>query len=59
MSDYTISKYEVSDDGEQFTTTYSKDGQKDVVVVVNKKDATASVDGKNVSIENCIEGGLR
>lgn len=59
VSDYTISKYEVSEDGNEFTTTYSKDGQKDVVIVVNKKDATASVDGKNVSIENCIEGGLR
>ncbi len=59
VSDYTISKYEISDDGNEFTTTYSKDGKNDVVVVVNKKEATASVDGKNISIENCIEGGLR
>ena len=59
VTGYTISNYEVSADGNEFTTTYSKDGQKDVVVVINKKDATASVDGKAVSIENCIEGGLR
>ena len=59
IGDYTISKYEVSEDGNEYTTTYSKDGQKDVVVVINKKEATASIDGKNVSIENCIEGGLR
>ena len=59
LGDYTISKYEVSADGNEFTTTYSKDGQKDVVVVINKEDATASVDGRSVSIENCIEGGLR
>lgn len=59
VADYTISKYEVSDDGNELTTTYSKEGQKDVVVVVNKKNATVSVDGRNVNVENCIEGGLR
>ena len=58
VSDYTISKYEVSADGNELTTTYSKDG-KDVVITINKKEATASVDGKTVSLENCIEGGLR
>ncbi len=59
VEDYTISKYEISEDGNVLTTTYSKDGQNDVVVKIDKKNATASVDGNNVSIEKCIEGGLK
>ena len=59
VSDYTISKYEISGDGNVLTTTYSKGGQGDVVVKIDKKNATATVDGQNVNIENCIEGGLK
>ena len=59
VSDYTISKYEISGDGNVLTTTYSKEGQGDVVVKIDKKNATATVDGQNVNIENCIEGGLK
>lgn len=59
VSDYTISKYEVSEDGNVLTTTYSKQGQSDVVVEIDKKNATASIDGKNVNIDKCIEGGLK
>ena len=59
VADYTISKYEVSGDGNVLTTTYSKEGKDDVVVEIDKKNATATVDGKNVNISNCIEGGLK
>lgn len=58
VSSYTISKYELSEDGNELTTTYSKDGASDVKVVVNKKDATVSVDGTVIDVSNCIEGGL-
>ncbi|MBR1864166.1 MAG: hypothetical protein IJ806_08790 [Ruminococcus sp.] len=58
VADYTISKYEVSEDGNEITTTYSKDGAKDVVIVINKADATAKVDGTVIDLGNCIEGGL-
>lgn len=58
VSSYTISKYELSEDGSELTTTYSKDGASDVKVVVNKKDATVSVDGNVLDVSNCIEGGL-
>ena len=39
--------------------TYSKEGNADVVVEIDKKNATATVDGQNVNIDNCIEGGLK
>lgn len=59
VSSYTISKFEVSDDGNELTTTYSKDGANDVVIVINKAEATATVDGGSlINLENCIEGGL-
>lgn len=58
VSSYTISKYELSEDGNELTTTYSKDGASDVTVVVNKKDATVTVDGNVIDVSNCIEGGF-
>lgn len=58
VSGYTISKYEVSEDGNQLTTTYSKDGASDVVITVDKANAVATVDGKTVELTDCIEGGL-
>ena len=58
VSGYTISKYEVSEDGNQLTTTYSKDGASDVVITVDKANAIATVDGKTVELTDCIEGGL-
>ncbi|MBQ8108313.1 MAG: hypothetical protein IJ129_06165, partial [Ruminococcus sp.] len=58
IGDYTISKFDVSEDGNELTTTYSKDGAQDVVVVVNKKTASVTVDGKPVDVTDCIEGGL-
>ncbi len=58
VSSYTISKYELSEDGNELTTTYSKEGASDVKVVVNKKDATVAVDGNVIDVSNCIEGGL-
>lgn len=58
VADYTISKYEVSEDGNEITTTYSKAGTNDVVVVINKANATATVDGKTVDLGDCVEGGL-
>lgn len=58
VSSYTISNYEISDDGNEHTTTYSKDGANDVVITVNKADATVTVDGKVYDVGNCIEGGL-
>ncbi len=58
IADYTISNFEVSDDNNELTTTYSKDGAQDVVVVINKKTAAVTVNGKPVDVTNCIEGGL-
>ncbi|MGN0595062.1 MAG: DUF5696 domain-containing protein, partial [Hominimerdicola sp.] len=57
VSDYTIKKYEISDDGNILTTTYTKDG-KDVAVKINKSAGTAEVDGKTYDLADCIEGGL-
>ena len=56
VSDMTISKYERSEDGNQIKTTYSKDG-KNVVVEIDKANATAKVDGKTVDLAGAIEGG--
>ena len=58
VSDYTISKFEVSDDRNVLTTTYSKDGASDVVIEVDKENSTVKVDGKVIDVTNCIEGGL-
>ena len=57
VSDYIIKKYEISDDGNILTTTYTKDG-KDVAVKINKSAGTAEVDGKTYDLADCIEGGL-
>ena len=56
VSDMTISKYERSEDGNELKTTYTKDG-KNVVVEINKANATAKVDGKTVDLAGAIEGG--
>ena len=56
VSDMTISKYEIEDDGNKLITTYSKDG-KNVVVEVNLKDRTAKIDGRTVDLTNSLEGG--
>ncbi len=56
VSDMTISKYERSEDGNVLTTTYTKDG-KNVVVEINKSNATAKVDGKTIDLADAIEGG--
>ena len=56
VSDMTISKYERSEDGNVITTTYSKDG-KNVVVEIDKANATAKVDGKTIDLAGAIEGG--
>lgn len=56
VSDMTISKYERSEDGNVLTTTYSKDG-KNVVIEIDKANATAKIDGKTVDLAGAIEGG--
>ncbi len=56
VSDMTISNYELSDDGNVITTTYTKDG-KDVVVEVDKEKGEVSVDGVYVELGDAIEGG--
>lgn len=56
VSGMTISKYEVSDDNNVITTTYTKDS-KNVVIVVDKSAGTATVDGKTVNIADALEGG--
>ena len=56
VSDMTISKYERSEDGNVLKTTYSKDG-KNVVVEIDKANATAKVDGKTIDLAGAIEGG--
>jgi hypothetical protein len=57
VSDYTISDYEV--DGDVVTTTYSKDGQSDVVVEVDTKNCTVKKNGKTIDLvgEGAVEGG--
>ena len=57
ISDYKISKYEISDDKNQITTTFSKDGADDVTVSIDKSKSTASVNGKAVDLSGCLEGG--
>lgn len=52
----TISKYEVSDDKNIITTTYTKDSE-NVVIVIDKSSGTATVDGKVIELSDAIEGG--
>lgn len=52
----TISKYEVSDDKNTITTTYTNDSE-NVVIVIDKSAGTATVDGKVVELSDAIEGG--
>lgn len=56
VSGMTISKYEISDDQNTITTTYTKDS-KNVVIVIDKSAGTATVDGKVVDLADAIEGG--
>ncbi len=58
VSDYTITKYELSEDKEVLTTTYSKDGAEDVVITVDKAKGTATVGTEVFDLADCIEGGL-
>ncbi|WP_124100439.1 DUF5696 domain-containing protein [Ruminococcus sp. Marseille-P6503] len=57
VSDMTISNYEISDDGNVITTTYSKDGS-NVVIEVDMSAGTASVDGQVYDLGDAIEGGI-
>ena len=58
VSDMTIKKYERSADGNELRTTYT-DGSKDVVVSINMKNATATVDGTTYDLSTALsEGGL-
>lgn len=56
VSDMIISKYEISDDKNVISTTYSKDG-KDVVVEINKSAETVTVDGKVIDLGDALEEG--
>ena len=57
VSDMTIKKYERSSDGNELKTTYT-DGSKDVVVRVNLKAYTATVDGTTYDLSPALsEGG--
>lgn len=55
VSDYTISKYEI--EGDILRTTYSKEGQTDVVIEVDTKNCTVKADGKTIdlSAEGAVE----
>ncbi|MGN1113550.1 MAG: DUF5696 domain-containing protein [Oscillospiraceae bacterium] len=56
LNKMTISKYEISDDNNKITTTYT-DGSKDVVVEVDKAAGTAKVDGNSVDLTDALKGG--
>lgn len=56
VSGMTISKYEISDDKNTITTTYTKDS-KNVVIVIDKSAGTATVDGKVIDLADATEGG--
>ena len=56
VSKMTISKYEISDDNNKITTTYT-DGSKNVEVVIDKAAKTATVDGNEISLADTMEGG--
>lgn len=57
VSDYNISKYEVSDDKNLITVTYSKDGASDVKVTVDKANGKVTSDGRDIDVSACLEGG--
>ena len=56
VSKMTISKYELSDDQNKITTTYT-DGSKNVEVIVDKSAKMATVDGVPVDLKEAVEGG--
>ena len=56
VSKMTISKYEISDDNNSITTTYT-DGSKSVEIVIDKSAGTATVDGTIIDLAEAIEGG--
>jgi hypothetical protein len=55
VSDYTISDYKI--DGDILRTTYSKDGESDVVVEVDTKNCTVKANGKTIDLlaEGAVE----
>lgn len=57
VSDYTISKYEVV--GDVYTTTYSKDGESDVVIEVDTKNCTVKANGQTIDLvaEGAVDEG--
>jgi hypothetical protein len=57
VSDYTISSYVI--EGDVITTTYSKDGESDVVVEVDTKNCTVKANGKTIDLvaEGAVEEG--
>lgn len=57
VSDYTISDYTI--DGDIITTTYSKDGQSDVVIVVDMNNCTVKANGETIDLiaEGAVEKG--
>ena len=57
VSKMTISKYEISDDNNTITTTYT-DGSKTVEIVIDKEAGTATVDGAKIDIADALEGGI-
>lgn len=56
VANMTISKYEISDDNNTITTTYT-DGSKNVEIVIDKVAGTATVDGNVVNLADAMEGG--
>lgn len=56
VSKMTIAKYEISDDNNKITTTYT-DGSKNVEVVIDKSAGIATVDGKKIDLSDAVEGG--
>jgi hypothetical protein len=57
VSDYTISSYVI--EGDVIKTTYSKDGQSDVVVEVDTKNCTVKANGKTIDLvaEGAVDEG--
>ena len=55
-SNITQLKYEISDDNNSITTTYT-DGSKSVEIVIDKSAGTATVDGTIIDLAEAIEGG--
>ncbi len=57
VSDYTISNYEI--DGDILRTTYSKDGESDVVIEVDTENATVKANGTTIDLvaEGAVDEG--